>query len=185
MSAEAPNEVTSALNYIQKVLELTNENLSSRVKNHPAAHTIEEWRPFASSFENCRMCKNLFLAPKKKDKLFLVVALEDTNIDMKKLTKYLGYSSGTLRFSTEETLFQTLGVKQGAVTPIGLMNDKQATVTVLIDHLMAQTEKNDPPQAMLFHPLSNEWTVKLTFSELEKFAKSTNHELTLLDFSSI
>lgn len=45
--------------------------------------------------------------------LHLVVALADTPIDMKKLTKYLGYSSGTLRFGSEDILFETLGVREG------------------------------------------------------------------------
>ena len=65
------------------------------------------------------------------------------------------------------------------------MNDKQATVTVLIDHLMEHPKHSPETQGLLFHPLSNEYTVMLSFPELEKFVKSTNHEMTLLNLAEI
>jgi hypothetical protein len=50
----------------------------------------------------------------------------DSEVDMKVLTKQLGFSSGTLRFANEDVLEDTLSVRQGSVTPLALFVDKDA-----------------------------------------------------------
>eukprot|EP01114_Cavostelium_apophysatum_P004623 TRINITY_DN14951_c0_g1_i1.p1 TRINITY_DN14951_c0_g1~~TRINITY_DN14951_c0_g1_i1.p1 ORF type:complete len:185 (-),score=26.97 TRINITY_DN14951_c0_g1_i1:5-559(-) len=173
---------TLLYHFLSKSLEVSQEQLRGRVQKHPPAHTIAEWLPFAKDFDGI-MCKNLFLKDKKKGSLFLVVAVHDTEIDMKKLTKYLKFKSGNLRFAADEILYQSLRVPQGSVTPLGLIFDDQKKVNVIIDARMVPEDNSE--QKLLFHPLSNEYTMFITSSELEKFLKATGHNVTRMDFNKL
>ena len=65
--------------------------------------------------------KNLFLRDKKHE-LYLVVALEDAEIDLKGLHRLLG-ASGRFSFGSSDLLREVWGVEPGAVTPFGAIND--------------------------------------------------------------
>eukprot|EP01117_Protostelium_nocturnum_P001930 TRINITY_DN1257_c0_g1_i3.p1 TRINITY_DN1257_c0_g1~~TRINITY_DN1257_c0_g1_i3.p1 ORF type:complete len:184 (-),score=65.40 TRINITY_DN1257_c0_g1_i3:873-1424(-) len=155
----------------------------NKTHSHPPAFTVDEWRSHADKlFPDAKMCKNLFMKEKKKNSIWLVVALEDTPVDLKKLTKYLGFSSGSLRFAPEDVLESTLKVKQGSVTPLGLVNDRtEKKVNVMIDSKMVE----DPEKNLLFHPLSNDFSTVMKGSELEKFLKATGHSVEYKDFSTL
>jgi len=78
----------------------------------------------------------------------------------------LKMKSGNLRFAHDDILLQTLGVKQGSVTPLGLFNDrKEKKVNLILDIRMMEMEN----QKLLFHPLSNEFTTLFTHTFLEAF----------------
>eukprot|EP01126_Amoeba_proteus_P020732 TRINITY_DN2105_c0_g1_i1.p1 TRINITY_DN2105_c0_g1~~TRINITY_DN2105_c0_g1_i1.p1 ORF type:complete len:121 (-),score=21.84 TRINITY_DN2105_c0_g1_i1:442-804(-) len=97
--------------FLQDHLHWSQEWIDSKVKQHEEACTVEIWQPFCQAlFPQAFICKNLFLKDKKKGKLWLVVAKEDTVIDFKKLNKDFGCSSGTLRFTSDEVLETTLGM---------------------------------------------------------------------------
>ena len=102
---------------------------------------------------------------------------------MKSLTKHLGFSSGTLRFASEDILYDILGVRQGSVTPLGLFNDKdrKQLTGVLIDSNMVSF----PDIKLLFHPLSNDYTTEITAKELELFLRSTGHKIHIMDFDQM
>ena len=75
--------------------------------------------------------KNLFLRD-KKNALYLVVALEDAEIDLKGLHRLLG-ATGRFSFGSADLLREVLGVEPGSVTPFGAINDTQGRVTVVLD----------------------------------------------------
>ena len=56
-----------------------------------------------------------------------------------------------------------LGVKQGSVTPFGLMNDTDHAVEFFIDKDLSKCK------SMGIHPLENTATVFLSFKDLDKF----------------
>ncbi len=66
--------------------------------------------------------KNLFLRDKKK-KNYLVIAHEDSLIDLTLLTERI--RSSRLSFGSKERLFEELGVFPGAVTPLSVVNNKK------------------------------------------------------------
>jgi hypothetical protein len=77
--------------------------------------------------------KNLFLNNKKaKDYIWLVVAANETVIDMKGLEKFVGCKSGNLRGADQDKLFATLGCKRGGINLFSLMNDKDGLAIELI-----------------------------------------------------
>jgi Ala-tRNA(Pro) deacylase len=97
--------------------------------------------------------KNLFLR-NKKEEMWLVVALEDRAIDLKRLGEVLG--AGRLSFGSADRLKRYLGVEPGSVTPLSLVNDEAHAVRLVLDRGVAD---GGPVNA---HPLVNTMTTALT-----------------------
>src|SRR5919107_4023738 len=91
--------------------------------------------------------KNLFLKD-RKDRLFLVIAKDETRIDLKRLHEAIG-ASGRLSFGSADLLRANLGVEPGSVTPFALINDTAQRVSVVLDATLATFERVN------FHPLVN------------------------------
>ena len=115
--------------------------------------------------------KNLFLKDNKGG-FWLIAALEETQISLKNVAKILRV--GSLRFADEKALTEHLGVKAGAVTIFGLINDAQKKVTPIIDASILQSEKTR------FHPLHNEATTVIASKDLVKFVQCLGREFKIL-----
>ena len=111
--------------------------------------------------------KNLFLRD-KKHALYLVVALEDAEIDLKGLHRQLG-ATGRFSFGSSDLLREVWGVEPGAVTPFGAINDREGRVTVVLDAAMMEHE------TLNYHPLVNTMTTSITRDDLVKFLEATGH----------
>ncbi len=112
--------------------------------------------------------KNLFLKD-KKGRIFLVVVEEETRVDLKSLHIPLGASS-RLSFGSAELLEEVLGVKPGAVTAFGPVNDTTGRVTVVLDAELMREE------LVNCHPLVNTSTTTLRSADLVRFLRATGHE---------
>ena len=133
---------------------------------HPPVFTVEQAARLRGQIPGGHT-KNLFLRD-KKHALYLVVALEDAEIDLKSLHRTLG-ASGRFSFGSADLLLEVWGVVPGAVTPFGAINDTQARVTVVLDAAMMEHE------TLNFHPLDNAMTTSLARDGLVKFLESTGH----------
>ena len=133
---------------------------------HPPLFTVEQSRGLRGQIPGGHT-KNLFLRDKKHE-IFLVVALEDADIDLKGLHRLLG-ASGRFSFGSADLLRELLGVEPGAVTPFGAINDSQGRVTVVLDAAMMEHE------TLNYHPLVNTMTTSITRGGLVKFLESTGH----------
>ncbi|MCP4471442.1 MAG: hypothetical protein GY815_12310 [Gammaproteobacteria bacterium] len=71
--------------------------------------------------------KNLLLKD-KKGRLFLVVAHEDRELDLKSLYSRIG-ASRSLRFASAEQMCEVLKIVPGALTPLAVLNDEEGLVT--------------------------------------------------------
>ncbi len=79
-------------------------------------------------------------------------------------------ASGRVSFGSGELLEEVWGVKPGAVTPFGAINDKDGRVTVVLDsELMSHARVN-------FHPLVNTRTTGVSPEGLLTFLRATGHE---------
>ncbi|MTH97812.1 prolyl-tRNA synthetase associated domain-containing protein [Roseibium sp. RKSG952] len=120
--------------------------------------------------------KNLFVKD-KKGRLFLVVALHDAVIDLKKLHQIVG-AQGRVSFGNADLLMETLGVVPGSVTPFSLINDREDhKVTPVFDAAMMQHE------ILNFHPLSNDATTSIASADLLRFAENCGHQVQVLAVS--
>jgi Ala-tRNA(Pro) deacylase len=144
---------------------------------HDAAHTMEELvRVTQDQHLPGTHCKNLFVKDDRK-RQWLVVALGDTKVDMKRLSKHLAGNT-SMRFGTAEML-STLGMYAGACTPFGLANDTDCRVSLVLD---ARIQSCD---MVTFHPMDNTASCAITVADLLKFAEITHHSPTWVDFESL
>jgi Ala-tRNA(Pro) deacylase len=133
---------------------------------HPPVFTVDEARALRGQLPGGHT-KNLFLRDKKYA-LYLVVAEEEADIDLKGLHRLLG-ASGRFSFGSSDLLREVWGVEPGAVTPFGAMNDAQGRVTVVLDAAMMEHE------TLNYHPLDNTMTTSIARDDLVKFLESTGH----------
>jgi Ala-tRNA(Pro) deacylase len=143
---------------------------------HPPLFTVEESQELRGQLPGGH-CKNLFLKAKKGG-LWLAVCLEDRQIRTKHLEKAVG--AKRLSFGSAELLGETLGVKPGAVTPFGLINDRQAhAVTLVLDQQMMDHD------ILYYHPLHNEATIGVSSVDMMRFFEATGHTPTMVDFDAL
>ena len=134
---------------------------------HPPLFRVEDSVAFRGDIAGGH-AKNLFVKD-KKSRLFLLVVGEDAQIDLKRVHEKIG-AQGRVSFVGAEALEAVWGVKPGAVTPFGAINDAEGRVTVVLDAaLMAHERVN-------FHPLVNTQTTGLASGDLIKFLRATGHE---------
>jgi Ala-tRNA(Pro) deacylase len=139
--------------------------------SHPPLFTVEDSKALRGELPGGH-CKNLFLKD-RKGRLWLVVALEDTGIDLKSLDRLIG--SARLSFGRPELLWEVLGVRPGAVTPFAVLNDTGRRVTVVLERaMMAHAVLN-------YHPLVNDRTTAITSADLLRFLRATGHEPEIVD----
>ena len=146
---------------------LTELGIETTTVEHPPLFTVEDSQALRGDIPGGHT-KNLFLKDKKGN-IFLVVVEEETRVDLKSLHQPLGAAS-RLSFGSAELLEEVLGVKPGAVTAFGPVNDTGGRVTVVLDEeLMAHETVN-------CHPLVNTATTAIRSADLIRFLRATGHE---------
>jgi Ala-tRNA(Pro) deacylase len=142
-------------------------SIETSTVEHPPLHTVEESQALRGDIPGGHT-KNLFVKD-KKSRLFLLVLDEETPVDLKRVHEKIG-AQGRVSFGSADLLEEVWGVRPGAVTPFGAINDQSARVTVVLDHAMMRHER------LNFHPLSNTRTTGLASEDLVKFLRATGHE---------
>ena len=146
-------------------------DISVTTFEHGPVFTVDQSRSIRGDIDGGH-CKNLFLKDKSK-KLWLLVTLEDTMVDLKKLRHLIG--SRHLSFCRETILEEVLGVKAGAVTPFALINDHERRVNVVLDSNILEHE------LLNFHPLENTSTTTIRSADLVHFINGCGHSPQILD----
>ena len=148
--------------------------IAQRTVGHPAVFTVEEAKALRGNLPGHHI-KNLFLR-NKKEEMWLVVALEDRAIDLKRLGEALG--AGRLSFASAERLKRHLGVEPGSVTPLALINDDSRSVQLVLDRGLV--DGHGAPVNV--HPLVNTMTTAMAAADLLRFFEATGHAPRWLDF---
>lgn len=147
-------------------------DIAHHTVEHPPVFTVEEAKALRGNLPGHHI-KNLFLR-NKKEEMWLVVALEDRAVDLKRLGDVLG--AGRLSFGSPDRLRRHLGVEPGSVTPLALINDPDRVVRLALDRGLAE---GGPVNA---HPLVNTMTSALAAEALLRFFDATGHTPRWLDF---
>jgi len=134
--------------------------------DHPAVYTCEESDRLCPKMPGAGT-KNLFLRDNAGKRHFLVVVPKEKSVDLKKLKEVIGVSK--LGFASEERLQKYLGLTPGAVTLLGLVNDPDCHVEVIIDEQIW-----DKP--LQCHPLVNTATLVIEPEGVKLFLDKTKHE---------
>lgn len=118
---------------------------------------------------NVVICKNLFLCNRQKTHFYLLMMPGDKPFKTKDLSKQIG--SARLSFGEPEFMQEYLHISPGAVSIMGLMNDVENHVQLLMDREVVESEY------LGCHPCVNTSSLKLkTEDVLHQFLPAVHHE---------
>ena len=138
--------------------------------DHEAAMTMEACHE-ADEAMGTRMCKNLLLCNRQKTSVYLLMLPGEKVFKTSVLSKEIG--SSRLSFADGELMERFLDITPGSLSVLGLMNDKENNVRLLIDKALLREE------FIGVHPCVNTSSLKIrTRDLLEKFLPATLHGFT-------
>jgi len=151
---------------------LADHDIEYERHDHPAVFTCEQAERLVPDMPAAKT-KNLFLRDRKGRRHFLVVVGYEKAVDLKALTPLLGVRK--LGFASPERLKRYLGVDAGSVSILGLMNDADQAVEVIVDEGLWGAE------AFRCHPLVNTSTLAISRDDIQRFLQITGHQVRILD----
>src|SRR5437762_11264041 len=169
-----PSAPAAPLSPEQLFQRLDRLGIAHRTYTHPPVFTVPEAVALRGQLPGGH-CKSLFLKDKKGG-LWLVVALEERPIDLKRLAAQLG--AARFSFGNADLLYEVLGVRPGSVTPFALANDVAGQVTVVLDQGMLA---HDP---LNYHPLENDRTTAIAPADLLRFIADCGHRPRMADLDA-
>ena len=98
--------------------------------DHEAAETMEICAEIDKVLE-ATICKNLFLCNRQKTNFYSLMMPGDKTFKTKELSKQIG--SARLSFASPEDMERYLDITPGSVSIMGLMNDTENVVQLLVD----------------------------------------------------
>ncbi len=136
--------------------------------DHEAATTMaacEEIDTFLGTY----MCKNLFLCNRQKTRFYLLLMPGQKKFKTKELSNQI--NSSRLSFADAEDMLKYLDIEPGAVSVMGLMNDKDHVIQLLVDD---DIKKDD---YIGCHPCVCTSSMKIKSSDIfDKFLPAVGHE---------
>ncbi len=136
--------------------------------DHEHADTIEACRE-VEGLLGCVICKNLFLTNRQQTEFYLLIMPGGKPFKTKYLSAQIG--SSRLSFGGAEDMERLLGVTPGSVSLLGLMNDRDGRVHLLVDR--------DLPGDEFFgcHPCINTSSLRIAMRDVkEKLLPALGHE---------
>ena len=104
--------------------------ISYQRTDHAPATTMEVCEVIDAAL-GCLICKNLFLCNRQQTEFYLLMMPGDKVFKTKELSHQIG--SARLSFAKEEQMMEFLEIHPGAVSIMGLMNDTENHVQLLVD----------------------------------------------------
>ncbi|MBE7002047.1 MAG: prolyl-tRNA synthetase associated domain-containing protein [Ruminococcaceae bacterium] len=119
------------------------------------------------------MCKNLLLCNRQKTNFYLLLMPGEKVFQTKELSAQLGVSR--LSFAPAEPMEEFLDITPGSLSVLGLMNDKEKKVRLIIDSPVLNDEY------IGVHPCINTSSLKLKTADLiDKIIPAMGHEPTIV-----
>ena len=154
---------------------MAEHDIAQTTHDHPAVFRVEEGLDLKADMPGVHT-KNLFLKD-KKGRLWLISAAQDTVIDLKKAHRPMG--SDRLSFGNEELMWETLGVRPGSVTALGVINDIEHKVRFVLDRRLHEAE------IVNFHPLTNTATTALDQAAFRRVLALLDRDPIVVDFETM
>lgn len=140
--------------------------------DHEAAMTMQVCRDIDEALQ-ATICKNLFLCNRQETDFYLLMMPGDKKFKTKDLSKALGVSR--LSFANETYMEQFLDITPGSVSVMGLINDIENRVRLVIDEDVLKGAE------IGCHPCINTSSIKFATRDLtEKIIPATGHDYTVV-----
>ena len=157
----------------QEILDyLKEKNVLHEVTEHKAVYNMEEGSQIDIPYPEAE-AKNLFVRDDKKKNYYLITVKGDKKVNLKEFRKE--NNTRALSFASEDELKSIMGVIPGAVTPFGLLNDKELKVKFFIDKEFAKTG-----HLIAVHPNDNTATVYLKAEDLIDIIKEHGNQVDVI-----
>ena len=178
LEAGRPSDMTGRLEKEVRVYDLLDElGISYQHVDHEEANTMEACRA-VDELLGVTICKNLFMCNRQQTDFYLLM-IESSKIFK---TKYLSAQLGTSRlsFAPPEFMEEFLDIKPGAVSVMGIMNDHDKRVQLVMDKSIFESEE------IGCHPCVSTASLRLHMKDiLEKFLPATGHDVRVVDLPII
>lgn len=139
-----------------------------RQMDHAQVRTMEACEALDQALE-AAICKNLFLCNAQKTRFYLLLMPGDKKFRTKDLSRQI--HSARLSFAPPVYMEEYLGISPGAASPMGLMNDRDGRVTLLIDRDVLREGY------LGCHPCVNTASIRLSMRDFwEVFLPAVGHE---------
>lgn len=139
----------------------------SRV-DHEAAYNMQSCDEIDKVL-GVQMCKNLFLCNRQKTDFYLLLMPGDKKFKTKELSAQIG--AARLSFAEPEYMLKFLDIEPGSVSVMGIMNDKEHNIQLLIDEDVLKDEN------IGCHPCVCTSSMKIATEDIiEKFLPATGHD---------
>ncbi len=141
--------------------------------DHEAAMTMEACEEIDKTLQ-APTCKNLLLCNRQQTDFYLLLMPGDKVFKTKELSAQLGVSR--LSFASGEFMEEFLDITPGSLSVMGLMNDKDFRVRLVIDKPVLEGEY------IGFHPCINTSSLRVKTADLmEKVIPAMKHSPTIVD----
>ncbi len=141
--------------------------------DHGPADTMEACHEIDAVLETL-VCKNLFLCNRQQTQFYLLMMPGDKPFKTKDLSKQI--DSARLSFASPEYMEEFLHISPGSVSIMGLMNDTENRVQLLVDKPVIESED------LGCHPCVNTSSLKMRTKDVfEKFLPAVHHEAIVVD----
>ncbi|MGO1580070.1 MAG: prolyl-tRNA synthetase associated domain-containing protein [Peptoniphilaceae bacterium] len=141
-------------------------NIDYEEISHKPVYTIEEAiKEDISSKIKGIGCKSLFV--KNKNSYYLILIEENKRANLKEIAKLINEKK--LSFASSDELKEILKLSPGGVTPLGIINDENNIVKLLLD-------KDLQGHKILVHPEVNTKTISIEYKDLLKLIDFTKHK---------
>ena len=146
---------------------LNSRGIWYEITEHGAVYNMAELSEIALPYPEAD-AKNLFVRDDKKNNYYLICVKGNKRVNLKDFKR--NYGTRTLSFASAEELMELLQLIPGAVTPLGLLNDKESKVQFYLDQDFAEG-------LVGVHPNDNTATVWLKTADLIAIIRDSGHEV--------
>ena len=157
---------------MKEVLTLLEEkNIKYELVEHEEVHTIEDMKELGL-LDKGYVCKNLFLRNANGKMHFVLSCHHEKEVNVQEIAKKIG--STRLSFGSEERLEKYLKLKNGYVSPFGVINDESKSIIFIFDKEIQNEQK------VGFHPNTNKATIYLSFKDVKKIIEEHGNDVVFI-----
>ncbi len=152
---------------------IKSKNIWYEITEHKAVFSMNELSNIEVPYPEYD-AKNLFVRDDKKKNYYLITVRGNKRVDLKAFRSK--NKTRSLSFASEKDLMDIMNLVAGAVTPLGLLNDKELKVSFYLDN-----EFLEGKQMIGIHPNDNTATIWLKVHDLLDIVKEHGNQINVIE----